>query len=181
MTIANTPEGRWNMASLAAVAVICIAFLVHMTVPLPDVTAVNKKSRAEQKKLAQELKRLEGEITEARSYVQSKLWKSGPDNLGAEAMSVVDRFAKKDGVSVQAFRPQRTVKTGEVVRYPYSVTVQGTFPKVLQLVRDLQGPGTLLAVTSVQLSSADGTSDSVLATIGIAAFLESVEVKTNGK
>jgi Tfp pilus assembly protein PilO len=175
----NSVEGRWNLAALGAL--MSAALAVHLFVPLPKVDALVRKHKTDESRLVREAAKLRDEVKDTREYVQSKLWKSGPDALGAEAMSVVDVVAKKNGVTVQAFRPQRTVTAEGIVRYPYSVVVQGSFPKVLQLVRELQDPGTLLAVTSVQLSSADGASDSVTATVGLAAFLESVEVKTNGK
>lgn len=153
----------------------------HFLIPVPTVDSLVRRHRAELAKLQKETHKLQEEVTVTRAYVRSKLWNAQADNLGAEAMSVVDQAAKKNQIAVQAFRPQRTVVSDGIERFPYSVVVQGSFPRVLQLVRDLQDPGTLLAVTSVQLSSADGASDSVTATVGLAAFLESSEVKTNGK
>lgn len=181
MNWTNSIEGRWNLAAVGAIVLMAGALLYHLMVPVPTEASLARRHRSELSQFNREAAQLRDEVKSDREYVNSKLWNGSPETLGADALASVDKFAKKNQIAVQAFRPQRTVTSEGIVRYPYSVVVQGSFPRVLQLVRDLQAPGTLFAVTSVQLTSADGATDSVTATIGLAAFLESVEVKTNGK
>ena len=176
----DTTEGKWGAASMAAILVALGGLGYHLIAPMPDAAEASKKHQQEQVQLMADTKVLRDEISKTKIDVQGHLWEAGPDEISAQAMELVDKLAKEHLLKVQAFRPQRTITLDEITRYPYTVVLQGAFPRMLQLVRKLQDPGTNLAVTSVQISAADGESDNVMATIGLAAF-SSAREEDNGK
>lgn len=176
----NSIEKTWRIASIAAVAVMVGLLAFDRFVPEPNKAASAKQHQFEIRKLEKENKDLLKQISDSRSNVAKSLWQADPDTISAEAMASVDQVATTNNVKVQAFRPQRTVSSKGIDRYPYSAVLRGSFPKVLQTVRQLQGQGTKLAVTSVQISAADGETDQVTATVGLAAFSASQEAPRNG-
>lgn len=177
----ETAEGRWKLASVVAVVVMigCVAF--DRLVPEPKATQVRIKREAEVARLERATKDLRAKTTENKEYVSEYLWQGGHDEVGAMAMAEIDEMAAASQVKVQAFRPQRTITANEIDRNPYSVVVRGPFPRVLELVRKLQAKGTRLALTSVLLSAADGETDTVTTTIGLAAFSSAKIEEDNGE
>lgn len=176
----NSVEKSWRIASIAAVMVMVGLLAFDRFVPEPNKASSAKQHQFEIRKLEDENKDLLKQISDSRAKVAASLWQADPDTISAEAMATVDRVATINNVKVQAFRPQRTVSSKGIDHYPYSAVLRGSFPKVLQTVRQLQGQGTKLAVTSVQISAADGETDQVTATVGLAAFSASQEASRNG-
>lgn len=168
----ETVEQKWQAAGWVAIGLTLLIAVYHFVAPVPSAGLAAKQHRREELSLRSETKDLLAEISKSRASIEGRLWNVGRDQIGARAMARVDEFAVKEQVKVQAFRPQRTVETPEIIRYPYSVVVQGSFPKVVKFVRRIQDPGTKLALTSVQITAADGETDTVTATIGLAAFLK---------
>lgn|GEM_PF-4462441 len=177
----NSSEGRWKLASIVATVVMigCVAF--DRLVPVQSPAQVAEKRRAEVARLRLDSKNARDKISESRTIVEDLLWLAETDEIVAQAMAVIDGLATKNQVKVQAFRPQRTLTDAEIDRLPFSVVVRGPFPRVLNLVRSLQAPGTMLALTSVFLTAADGETDTVTTTIGVTGFAKSSTEQLNGK
>lgn len=176
----NSPEKTWRYASIAAVIVMIGLVAFDRLAPEPNKAESAKQHRFEIAKLEKENELMLNQISAARKKVQESLWKADLDTVSAKAMATVDQVSTANQVKVQAFRPQRTVSSQGIDRYPYSAVLQGPFPKVLLTVRQLQNNGTKLAVTSVQISAADGETDTVTATIGLAAFAPASTSNQNG-
>lgn len=165
----------WKIVQTLAAAVCFIVAGYQFLVPMPNAGAASKRHHLEEVKLKEENAKLLEAIQADRLAVDARVWDAQPDELGARAMALVTGLAQQEGVKVQAFRPQRQETVSGITRYPYSTVVEGSFPKVAGLVKRLQAGGTKLALTSVQLTAADGETDMVTATVGVIAFIRSVE------
>lgn len=166
---------RWTLVAM----VLCVAVCTyHFLAPMPDVRVATKKKAQEQIKLHEELRKFRDEVKAGRDATEKRLWAEDADQLGASVMGVVDTIANEMQVKVQAFRPQRTISTSGLTRYPYLVVLTGSFPKIATIMERIADPETKIAVTSVQISAADGVSDTVTASIGVSAFSETKKEQT---
>lgn len=102
-----------------------------------------------------------------KDYLASRAWKEEVEQIGPKVLDQATAVAKAKGLTVTAFRPQRTVEDGNLVRVPFLVTLDGTYPQVASFLQTLEDSAAKVAVTMVQISSSDGVSDSVTATIGL--------------
>ncbi len=155
--------------------------ILDFLIPKPNMGVLTRKHSLEQNKLKSETSKLFDEIKLNRDFVASQMRTSGPQQVGADVMSQVGGLAEKESVKVTAFRPQRSEPNAGMTRYPYSVVCEGAFPAVSRFVRAIEAPGTKLATVSVQIVAADGETDKVTATIGLVAFLNNSQVKSNEK
>lgn len=166
---------RWTLVAM----VLCVAVCAyHFLAPMPDVKIASKKKAQEQIKLHEELRKFRDEVTKGREATEKRLWTEDADQLGASVMGVVDTVANELQVKVQAFRPQRTISNAGLTRYPYLVVLTGAFPKIATMMERIAAPETKIAVTSVQISAADGVSDTVTASLGVSAFTETKKEQT---
>ena len=177
----DTPESAWKVGSVMAVVVLVGCVVFDRLTPNQDIAVIAKKRASEVAELERSTRLTRKRITESRDWVDQYLWNANRDEIGAQAMAQVDLTASQTQVNVQAFRPQRTLSVNGIDRHPYSVVVRGSYPRVVNLVRKFQAKGTNLALLSVLLSAADGESDTVTATIGLAAFSETPVTNENGK
>ena len=67
-----------------------------------------------------------------------------------------------------------------MTQLPFLIGVDGSYPNVVAFVKDIETKGTKLALSQVQLSSSDGTTDKVSASIGVVAYVPSAGGATNG-
>lgn len=128
---------------------------------------VRKSKEAELRKKASAAK-TRAEAVEAE--ISKALWTESNEQIEATALAVVDKTAKARGVRISGFRPQKPMTEQGLTRVPFLVSVEGTFPAVCDLARDLGTRENRLAVNIIQVASADAASDRVNATIGILAF-----------
>ncbi len=169
----------WKLVSYIAIF-LCFGLLaVHLALPVPNPGLNSKKHQKEEVQLKAKTARALSDVTSARTEIRSYLWPGQADEIGPQAMTTFDNLAKQNNVTVQAFRPQKSVSIGDVTRYPYSIIVQGAYPKILMIFKSLRSPESKLALTSVQISASDGASDQVTATLGLSAFA-SDQGTTNG-
>lgn len=134
-----------------------------ITTPL----GVRKSKEAELRKTASAAK-ARAEAVEAE--ISKVLWTESNEQIEAKALAIVDRIAKTHGVRISGFRPQKPMTEQGLTRVPFLVSVEGTFPAVCNLARNLGTRENRLAVNILQVASADAASDRVNATIGILAF-----------
>lgn len=108
-------------------------------------------------------------------YVKSKTWTVDVEQIGPKVLSIATDVAKGHGLTVTAFRPQRTVEDGKLLRVPFLATIDGSYPQVAAFLRSMEDSSGNVAITMVQLSSSDGVSDQVTATIGLMVLKEPVK------
>lgn len=108
----------------------------------------------------------------AREDAAKYLWSEKPDAIAPQALGIVTGAAKTHGLKLSAFRPQKPVVEGDLEVLNYVVALEGRFPAVADFLRTLETPGNRLAVNLFQVTSSDGATDSVTATVGLVAFRE---------
>jgi hypothetical protein len=162
-------ERSWNVATVGAIIVMVALVAYHLIVPMPAVTAQQQRKKNE-RDLAKTRDTYMRKSRELQKTNADRLWDLGPESLGPMAMGKVSNLSKSFGLKMVSFRPQKQVDSGDLVRYGYLVSVEGTFPKVIEFVRKLETPETKLAVSSLQVTSTDGASDAVSATVGVVAY-----------
>lgn len=149
------------------------AAIYDRLVPVPRLDITPQARKARQDKVILEVETLSKQASEAKLQLSARIWKDDPESIGPAAMDSITRSAKSHGLVVGSFRPQKPVDEAPLTRYPYVVSVDGTYLSVLSFVRDLEKPENKIVVNSVQIASADGASSAVTATISIWAFTES--------
>ncbi len=165
-------ERKWQVAILTPMGIMFALLLYHLFVPMPTMVQASKRHRAEEVKMKSEIQGFKAEILRLHKSISEDVWGSSPDEIGANVMAVVDKASHESFVKMQAIRPQKPVSVAGVTRFSYLVVMEGNYPGVLDFLRRVEKKGTKLAVSSVQLSGADGATDNVTATIGVAAFIE---------
>jgi Tfp pilus assembly protein PilO len=96
----------------------------------------------------------------------------GPDEeIGPNIYASMDKLAAGLKVKLVGFRPQRTIDAGDVTQLPFVVNANGSYNNVVEFVRDLETPPTKVAIELLQLGSSEESSDQVVATIGVEAYV----------
>ncbi|MBS1714242.1 MAG: type 4a pilus biogenesis protein PilO [Armatimonadetes bacterium] len=160
----------WQTAGIAAMVLTVGLLAFHLLAPMPSAAQTTKRHRAEEIKTEAETKSLREEVARIKTEIAPNLWDVPVDELGAAVMGVVDKAVAGKALKIQGFRPQKPITVSGVTRFPYLVVLQGPFQQVVGFVRDIETTGTKLAVSGVQMSGADGATDTVTATIGIVAL-----------
>lgn len=166
------PIAAWNALLVLAMIALAGAAVFDLAVPAPKLDMSPQARKARQDKVISEVAVLDKQAEEAKMLLSARLWKEKPDAIGPAAMDVITRSAKKHSLVVGSFRPQKLVEEPPLTRFPYIVSVDGTYLGVLSFVRDLEQPENKIVVNSIQIASADGASSAVTATIAIWAFKE---------
>jgi hypothetical protein len=162
-------------ALASSIAIFAILLLVAtaawLYMPLPSQVAV-VESRARQ------LKSLDNKVSFARkdnakidAAIAPFVWVGKPDQVGPEALDTVTKLVKSAKVRLLAFRPQKPDEEPGVTLYSYGITIDGPYTNAMQLVKQLEDPKNKLAVSLVQINSADTASDRVTGTINVVAYV----------
>lgn len=170
MRLLNVPHERVPVLLSVGAIVVLVATLAFALIPSPKYRATEK---ARQARFEIELQTQEAEENrmQAMAAVEKRVYGVQAEKVAPLAMSSASILARKHGLKIVAFRPQRVVTDAALPHVPYLITLDGPFPKVAAFMRDLDAKGSRLAVNLVQVASSDPASDRVNATIGAVAFL----------
>lgn len=174
----NVPRERLpGLLSIGAMGVLAVTFAFALLTPPPkpkmtDTARDNAKFQA--RLLTREA---EKSAVNAMAAAQKRVYGGTAEKIAPLAMSTVSALARKHGLRVVAFRPQRVVDDADLVHVPFLISLDGPFPKIAGFVRDLDSKQSRLAVSQLQVTSADPASDRVNATVGAVAFLQPDELK----
>lgn len=159
-----------NWGVLSAVFALIGLGLFHFLAPQPtsDLTT-QKKTKAE---YIAEVDEKKAQLSVANEEFQELVWQMSRDQIGPSAMSWVSELARKHIIEVRSFRPQRTVRDNGVDQLSYLVTAEGSYPSIMEFLKEFESEDSLLAVKLIQISSIDGASDLVRASIGLVAYAE---------
>lgn len=163
------PSAGWN--GLAAVLLLVLVGIVifDRLVPVTSSEVSAKARLANQRKLKDGTENAKKTEQQNEAYIKPLVWNEPADTIGPLALEQVNHFAHNEKLTVVAFRPQKPQDSGDLSRLSYLVALEGSFPNIVRFVRSVEQPATRLAVNLVQISSSDGDSDKVTATIGIVA------------
>lgn len=138
--------------------------------PKPTPRAELAKARQERLSIHEKTAALRTQLETVTSTVAARIWIGTPDEVENRAMARVNSLARESGLRIIAFRPQRRTELEGLGSQPFVLAVEGKFPAVVGFASRLGTPDTKLAVTQLQVSSADAASDTVNATLGISAY-----------
>jgi Tfp pilus assembly protein PilO len=160
-----------GMSVLALLVVVCTG-LYALLVKAPAIPT-NARTRLEARdKIRQEAQDARIRAQQVSAQVAGSTWAVPSDQVAAQSLAKITGFAKARNITVVAFRPQKTVEVEGLTQLPFLILVDGKFPEVMQFMKDIERTDTKLAVSLVQMASADEASDRVSATIGAAAYLQ---------
>lgn len=156
-----------------------VAVLVYvLVVPEPPDRLSRSGHVKEQQEIVQQVSDSRKQLASAQASVEKHTWTSLPQEIQAASLDKVSSLARANGVKLLGFRPQRTGTAGELETIPFVLTAEGAFPDVMSFIAAVENPDNKLAANLVQLSSAEGDSDKVTATVGVMAFRQ--EKQDNG-
>ena len=110
--------------------------------------------------------------SKADAEIRKLLWTGAPETVAPQAMTKITELARKRGLKLVAFRPAKFVEGQGLIGVPVGVTVDGTFPNTMLFVKDIEKSDLNLAVSTVQVASADAASDRVTGTVNVVAYLK---------
>ncbi len=150
-------------------AVLLAGSLVGLVWPKPTTKAAvnNERVKTAQWKAAKEKAGTATLI--AKATVISRTWSEQPAAIQDKVLTLTATLAKKRGLSFIRLLPQRVSLSDPLEQYPFLLVVEGPFPKVAALEKDLELPANRLAVSLFQITSSDSESDKVSASIGLVA------------
>lgn len=168
----------WNGVLIAAMLVLFGLLVFDLMVPVPKATQRFAQRKEDDFLIQKETQKVKGDFDAARAVIASRVWASTPDAIASQTLANATQMAKRYGLGLSGFRPQKPTEEGELTRLTYVMTLEGPYPGLQAMVQDLETPGRRLSVHMVQVASADDASDLVNATIGVSAFLERAKPKT---
>ena len=169
----------WNGLCIAALAAIAGLLIFNLAAPQPSAQQRKLARIRGDNKLREQTETATHQFEARRQVIDSRVWAKSADAVGAETLAKATEMTKSHGLNLSAFRPQKPADEGELIRLDYVMTLEGPFPGLQAMVRQLETSDYRLAVHRVQVASADEASDLVNATIGVSAFVEKPKVKTS--
>jgi Tfp pilus assembly protein PilO len=163
-------------ASVAAVLALAIILGLMFLLPVPTAADARTQGRLEEREVIEATLKTRQEADRLETEIAGWVWTISPAEIEPAALARATSLAAARNIRLSAFRPQRPQEAGGLVMLPFTMAVEGAYPNVHSFVQDLDAPDTRLAVTLVQLSAVDGITDTVTATIGVAAFVRTAEV-----
>ena len=160
-----------GMGALAFLIVVLTGIFVVATMGPKKPMNARARQEAQKKILAETADAKKREET-LKAKIASLTWTNTPDQVSSTSLDRVSALAKARRLTLMAFRPQKQVQVEGLTQLPFLILVDGPFPAVMQFMNDIDRTDTKLAVSLVQISSADEASDRVSATIGAAAYLK---------
>jgi len=165
----------WNALLFGSMLIMLGAFVYDKVVPMPKIEVKGSGIAEQEKRLRQQANALYLETKESEQLLNSRLWIGDSKLIGPRAMATATQIASKRQLKLAAFRPQKSVQEGTLVRFPFVVSLEGTYPQIIGFVRDLENPSNKLVVNIVQIASTDGSSSAVNAVINLWAFQAATE------
>lgn len=162
----------YSTISAACVFLLVVMFGYLLFAPKPTY----KRSAAKQGRMEMTLKLSAQKAQErkaaAEKTINNRTWEGTAEKLTPIALAQVNTYVAKTGVNLLAFRPQRPVIGKKLESIPYLVSVEGEYPKVMKFFRTLDKDNQKLAVSLIQVSSADNASDRVTGSAGLLAYVK---------
>jgi Tfp pilus assembly protein PilO len=163
-----------SVAFVTGLAALVAVSAYALFVPVPSLAGLQKAQKNEQLRIVQDVDRMQDEYVKAQAVVVSRTWTQPQQEIHPAVLNKVSSLARANRVKMTALRPQRAGEAGELQTIPFVLSAEGSYPDVVRFVTAIENPANKLAVNLLQLSSADGESDRVTATVGLVAFRREV-------
>jgi Tfp pilus assembly protein PilO len=158
---------------LGAISIVAlIAGIVFLCLPKPSEAAFLQSKKKQISDMEAKAKAATAEQASFEQSNKARLWTGSFAEIGPEVLAEVTRLAKSHRLKLATFRPQKPTDMKGLTELPFLMAVEGPFPELAQLLSELEKPENKLAVLMIQLAAGDQTSDTVTASISIAAFVE---------
>lgn len=109
------------------------------------------------------------DLKTAQAEVGAHTWVGEDAEITGGVYSLTTALARKRNVTFVRMQPQRFTLGIPLEQLPYLIVVEGKFPDVVALEKDLEVPANRLAVNAIQLASSDSETNKVSANIAVVA------------
>ena len=170
MTITKGKDVGIQVATGLAVLTLIATLGVMLLVKPPTTAGIAPAQRRAENQLLDETEAARKDVAKREAALAKPVWSVPAQEVGPVVVGTATRLAATSAVKLSGIRPQRTTIEGKVETMPFVISAEGSFPNVLRFVSGLETPENRLAVSLIQMTSADGATDRVTATIGVTAF-----------
>jgi Tfp pilus assembly protein PilO len=165
-----------NITTYNLLIAVCIALMAGVAIydnfaPRASVKAAERKAEEQKAQLNLELKRLREDFDVSQKDLDSRIWEGTQESASPIVLAKLNDFAVSRGIGVKSFRPQKPSENGGLVQLGYVLALEGTFPQILDMVRDIEQKLPRVAVHQINFVSADAAAGTVSANLGLAAFV----------
>ncbi|MCX7799757.1 MAG: GspMb/PilO family protein [Fimbriimonadales bacterium] len=173
-----TTDG-WAILIKWLCAAALLAGLAYLWWPKGDASLVDADAkRRQERQLEQQIALTKRSVADLEAQVNRRVFALEPDQVGPKALAAVEAHAKRCGLALSSFRPQKAVQSEGLEQLGFTANVSGPFPDVIQFLRLLESDESRLAVVSAQFNAGDQGVGDVSATVGLVAFAQPPKPKT---
>ncbi len=137
----------------------------------PDEAGIANGKHKNEMQLTKQIAQAKANNEALQKAIDPALWTGTPEQVGPNALAQVTKLAKLRSLKLVAFRPQKPVDAEGLTQVPFTASVDGSFPNTMKFVKDLETSNSKLAVSLVQVNSADAATDHVTGTVNVVAYL----------
>lgn len=162
-----------TVAALAIAGVVLLTggLLFMLVGPKPNTDGLAAQQRKDAFKIELATKVAEKDLNAANATIATKSFSDPAQRVVPLTVQTVTALAKKHQVELAQVRPQKLNEQGIPQQLPFLITVTGSYPAVISFGRELENPTYRLAMSSIQINSADANSDKVTGNFGVVAYL----------
>ncbi len=165
-----------NTATYNLLIAVCIALMAGVAIydnfaPKQNVKAAERKAEEKTSDLNRELQRLREDYDLSQKDLDSRIWDGTQESASPLVLAKLNDFATARGIGVKSFRPQKPAENGGLIQLGYVLALDGTFPQILDMVRDIEQKLPRVSVHQINFVSADAAAGTVSANLGLAAFV----------
>jgi hypothetical protein len=165
----NKDELPTNVVICGSLAVIVIAGACKLFLPPPALPTLKEDSAA-RGKIVKSTLAMKKALTTVQADLGKETWPGNPEDVGPIALKQINTLIGAHHLKLVGFHSQKPIEQPNMTLVPFIVSVDGTFPSVMALTKDIEQADTKLVVNLFQVSNADQSSDKVTASIGITAY-----------
>lgn len=181
MRAKGDPKALTKILYSASVVVLAGA-LAGMVLPHRTIGPIQTNEKKQIHSLRGQEETAKKDAAAAAVRIMTRTWKGDLSSVQDQVLSLVARMTKAHGVNQVRLQPTRVTDDGSTLeQVPFLLVVEGPFPAVAALERELESPTHRLAVNLMQVTSTDSESNKVTASLGLTAFRQNETVKTETK
>ncbi len=165
-------DKNFGLTALAILSILAAIVLGALQVlrPIETPGAIASRQSKAMQDVKNEATEAQTEATKLKAKIASLTWAGAADTVVPSAIAIVKQRADARQLTLRGFRPLTAKELEGLEMMPYTISLEGRYPNILQFAKDLETNGGKLAVNLVQIASADEATDQVSATIGIVAY-----------
>ena len=155
---------------LASILMLLGTLLYMIFVPVPSTAGLAKGRDLSRRTITKEIETTRARADELEKTNQVYLWNDTAESVTASVLGNITAQSRRKALKMTAFRPQRPQTLESLTELPFSVQLSGPYLAVRDVVSVLNTPQSKIAMRSLQMSSSDGGSSAVTATLAFSAY-----------